>query len=53
MDKLRSIGTEAEKRIGLELKTGERRRGRDRRNGFERRSADPGRDEDHRALTNA
>ena len=52
MDKLRSIGTEAEKRIGLELKTGERRRGRDRRNGFERRSADPGRDEDHRALTN-
>jgi len=53
MDKLKSIGTEAEKRIGLECRTGERRRGRDRRNGFERRSADPRRYEDHRALTNA
>jgi hypothetical protein len=53
MDKLRSIGTEAEKSIGLELRAGERRRGRDRRKGFERRSADPRRYEDHRALTNA
>mgnify|MGYP001094329762 CR=1 FL=1 len=53
MDKLKSIGTEAEKRFGLECRTGERRRGRDRRNGFERRSADPRRYEDHRALTNA
>lgn len=53
MDKLRSIGTEAEKRIGLEHRTGERRRGRDRRNGFERRRVDSRRYEDHRALTNA
>jgi hypothetical protein len=53
IDKLKSIGTEAEKRIGLERRTGERRRGRDRRNGFERRSADPRRYEDHRAQTNA
>ena len=53
IDKLKSIGTEAEKRIGLERRTGERRRGRDRRNGFERRSADPRKDEDRRALTNA
>jgi hypothetical protein len=53
MDKLRSIGTEAEKRIGLERRTGERRRGRNRRNGFERRRVDSRRYEDHRALTNA
>jgi hypothetical protein len=53
MDKLRSLGTEVEKRIKLDRRTGERRRGRDRRNGFERRSADPRRYEDHGALTNA
>ncbi len=53
IDKLKSIGTEDEKKIGLERRTGERRRGRDRRNSFERRSADPRRYEDHRALTNA
>lgn len=52
IDKLKSIGNKA-KGIGLEPRTGERRRGRDRRNGFERRSADPRRNEDHRALTNA
>ena len=36
-----------EKRIGLERRTGERRRGRGRRIDFERRSTDPRRDEVH------
>jgi len=52
IDKLKRIGTEAEKRIGLVRRTGERRRGEDRRNGFERRSTDPMRYEDYSALTN-
>jgi len=52
MEKLECIGTEAEKRIGLERRTGECRRGRDRRNGFERRSTDPMRYEDYSPLTN-
>ena len=53
MEKLERIGTDVEKRIGLERRNGERRRGGDRRHGFERRSSDPRRYEDHRALTNA
>jgi len=53
MEKLERVGTDVEKRIGLERRNGERRRGGDRRHGFERRSSDPRRYEDHRALTNA
>lgn len=39
-----------ENRIGLERRTGERRRDRDRRSGFGRRSADSRRDEDRASI---
>jgi hypothetical protein len=39
-----------ENRIGLERRTGERRRDRDRRSGFGRRSADRRRDEDRTSI---
>jgi hypothetical protein len=43
----------AENKIGLERRTGERRRDRDRRSGVERRSADRRIGEDRRFLTSA
>lgn len=43
----------AENKIGLERRTGERRRDRDRRGGVERRSADRRIGEDRRTLTSA